>query len=84
MLPGKIDMMKSTATIGERTLTEGDEVSFFGTRGRFRFKYATYTYSGDLKNLSVYGGSIPKHGRRQWRTFAPENLKTIHRIKRMK
>ena len=77
-------MMQPTATVGERTLSRGDEVSFTGGGGRFRFIYATYTDSGELKNLSVYGGSLQKHGRRQWRTFAPESLKTVHRIKRMK
>lgn len=67
------------AKVNGRILTPGTEVKIRGERGRFRFVKAVRTPT--VYWLDFVGGV--SHGRHQikmWRSFAPERVKTVHRI----
>jgi hypothetical protein len=66
------------AIVNGRTLDRGAEVSIRGERGRFRFLRAIERPERGLYWLEFWGG--PK-GAEQWRSFTPDRVKTVHRIK---
>ena len=68
----------STATVHGRTLDPGTEVSIKGERGRFRFMRRIERPERGLVWLDFWGG--PK-GCEQWRSFAPERVRTVHKTK---
>lgn len=61
-----------------RTLTKGTEVSIRGERGRFRFVGHKVHPNGN-EWLDFIGG---KKGCDAWRSFAPDSIRTVHRINR--
>jgi hypothetical protein len=64
-------------TLNGHAVTPGTELSIRGERGRFRF-LRHITVDGGADWLDVYGG--PK-GAEQLRSFYPERVKTVHRLK---
>ncbi|WNN93706.1 hypothetical protein SEA_CALLINALLBARBZ_56 [Arthrobacter phage CallinAllBarbz] len=66
------------ATVNGRHLAPTTEVSIRGERGRFRFMRAVTSPSG-AEWLDFWGG--PK-GAEQWRSFYPERVRRVHRLKR--
>jgi hypothetical protein len=66
------------ATVNGRILTRGTEVSIRGERGRFRFLRAIERPEHGLYWLEFWGG--PRHSE-QWRSFYPERVRRVHRIK---
>lgn len=61
-----------------RWLTPGTEFSVRGESGRFRFLYATVKADGTTW-VDAIGG---RKGEPAWRSFYPEQIKTVHRIAR--
>jgi len=61
-----------------RTLEKGTEVSIRGERGRFRF-VGHVTHPNGNQWLDFIGG---KKGCEMFRSFAPESIRTVHRITR--
>jgi len=72
------DWIETTqTTVNGRLLTPGTEVSIRGERGRFRFIKRVERPERGLVWLEFWGG--PK-GAAQWRSFAPDRVRTVHRI----
>lgn len=69
---------REETTINGRTVEPGTELSIRGARGRFRFlKHVTRPERG-LEWIECWGG--PK-GCETQRSFRPEQVRTVHRIK---
>jgi hypothetical protein len=66
------------AVVNGRRLRPGTEVSIRSERGRFRFVNAQITKSG-LTVLNFIGGPS---GHEVWRSFYPERVRRVHRVKR--
>jgi hypothetical protein len=65
--------------INGRTVTMGTELSIRGESGRFRF--IKHVKTPDSEWIDVIGG---KKNYEMWRSFAMENIKTVHRLNRTK
>jgi len=62
-----------------RTLTPGVELTIAGERGRFKFiKHVT---SGGKEWIDVLGG---KAGHEMIRSFRPDRVATVHRLKKLR
>ena len=66
-----------TATVNGRHLEPGTEVKIQGERGRFRFMHRVTRDSG-VEWLTFWGGA---KGCEAYRSFRPERIKTVHRMK---
>lgn len=62
-------------TANGRNLIKGTELTIRGERGRFQFIRHIYNPKLDVSWVDVIGGS---KGLRQWRSFSPERIKTVH------
>jgi hypothetical protein len=71
-------VIESEATINNRKVVPGTEVSIKGERGRFRFIQRVVRPERGVEWLDFWGG--PK-GSEAWRSFHPDKVKRIHRIK---
>ena len=69
--------VSETPTVNGHALEPGAELSIRGERGRFRF-IRSITNDRGVEWLDVWGG--PK-GAPQLRSFYPDRVKTVHRIK---
>lgn len=67
-----------TATINGRTLTRGTELSVRGARGRYRFLKHVERPERGIEWIETWGG--PK-GCETQRSFRPEQVRTVHRVK---
>jgi hypothetical protein len=65
------------AKIHGRAILPGTEVSIIGKRGRFRFVRRIVKDDGS-EWLDFWGG---KKGVESWRSFTPESIKTVHRLR---
>lgn len=71
-------VINDTFKFNGRTLTKGTEVSIRGQRGRFRFVGHVVNPNGN-EWLDFIGG---KKGCEAWRSFAADDIRTVHRINR--
>lgn len=62
-----------------RTLTPGMELSITGVRGRFRF--IRHVTCGEKQWVDVLGG---KDGHEKFRSFRPEQVAVVHRLKKLR
>lgn len=68
-------------TVNGRQVTVGTELSIKGEPGaRFRFKEHVVTPGGN-EHITVYGGT---KGQGQWRSFALDQVKTVHRVDKLR
>jgi hypothetical protein len=63
---------------GKALLERGTEFSVKGQRGRFRFVDYVQHASG-ASWINAYGGDRDPRGRRQFRSFDPAHVRTVHR-----
>jgi hypothetical protein len=76
-----LDFERSTEMmVNGRHVDPTTELSFRGERGRFRFVEHVLTPSG-AEWVTVIGGS---RGIRQYRSFSPDRIKTVHRIPKLR
>ena len=76
--------VSDSATINKRQVTRGTELTIRDIKGRFKFLYYTKTELPDgsvSEHIDVIGGyrGVVLH-----RTFRPEQVKTVHRNKKMR
>ena len=62
-----------------RTLTPGVELTVAGERGRFKF--IKHVVSGGKEWIDVLGG---KSGHEKIRSFRPDRVATVHRLKKLR
>lgn len=62
-----------------RTLTPGMELSIEGVSGRFSF--IRFVDNGKVQWIDVFGGTS---GHEKIRSFRPERVETVHRLKKMR
>lgn len=58
-----------------RNLVPGTEISIRGERGRFKFQRHVFNPKNNREWVDVIGGP---NGAKQFRSFAPEQIKTVH------
>jgi hypothetical protein len=69
--------------VNGRILEPGTEFSVHGEPGRFRFLYATTTPAGAVW-VDGIGGPGGAKGVRSWRSFHPEQVRTVHRLLKLR
>jgi len=79
--PEEVVAVASTTWVAPtgRTLTPGMELSVTGERGRFRF--IKHVACGGKEWVDVFGG---KNGHEKTRSFRPEQVAVVHRLKKLR
>ncbi len=63
-----------------RKIVKGTELSITGEPGA-RFKFMEYVVAPKGDWISVVGG---RKGEKSWRSFAPERIKRVHRVEKVR
>ncbi len=68
----------TTIKIGNRTFTQGDEITITRERGTFIFKFARIV-NDSCQDITVFGGPS---GRKRFRAFTPDRINVKKRSKK--
>jgi hypothetical protein len=80
--PSTVNYRRTTSMKANgRNLEPGTEFSVRGQRGRFRFLALVEHLPTGHTWIDAYGGDRDPRGRRQFRAFRPEDIRTVHRTK---
>lgn len=73
-----VERTRSLKIAGKALLEPGTEFSVKGERGRYAFFEFVQHPSGS-EWITAYGGDRDPRGRRQFRSFRPDQVRTVHR-----